>query len=107
VPPLLRLVHPFPSALNAILVLGIAVLAGGELPVAFQLALAMLGIQFCIGAVNDLYDEELDAKSKPFKPIPARRVTRRTAWSVAGACGACRCFSSWPCSAAAWHTTPS
>ena len=45
-PPLLRLVHPFPSALNAILVLGIAVLAGGELPVAFQLALAMLGIQF-------------------------------------------------------------
>jgi len=88
VPPLLRLVHPFPSALNAILVLGIATLAGGELTVASQLALAMLGIQFCIGAVNDLYDEELDAKSKPFKPIPAGLVTRRTAWLVAGACGA-------------------
>jgi len=85
VPPILRLVHPFPSALNAILVLGIALLAGGEPQVALQLALAMLGIQFCIGAVNDLYDEALDAQSKPFKPIPAGRVTRRTAWLVAGA----------------------
>ena len=87
-PPLLRLVHPFPSALNAVLVLGIALLAGGEPAVALQLALAMLGIQFCIGAVNDLYDEALDAQSKPFKPIPAGRVTRRTAWLVAVAFGA-------------------
>lgn len=87
-PPVLRLVHPFPSALNALLVLGIAALAGGEAPVAIQLALAMLGIQFCIGAVNDLYDEALDAQSKPFKPIPAGRLTRRTAWLVAAASGA-------------------
>jgi 4-hydroxybenzoate polyprenyltransferase len=83
VPALLRLVHPFPSALNAVLVLGIALLAEGSAGVAVQLALAMLGIQFCIGAVNDLYDEALDAQSKPFKPIPAGRVTRRTAWVVA------------------------
>ena len=87
VPPLLRLVHPFPSALNAVLVLGIAALAGGAPEVAVQLALAMLGIQFCIGAVNDLYDEALDARSKPFKPIPAGRVSRRTAWLVAAGSG--------------------
>ncbi len=86
-PGLLRLVHPFPSALNAILVLGIALLAGATTAVAVQLAVAMLGIQFCIGAVNDLYDEALDAQSKPFKPIPAGRVSRRTAWFVAAACG--------------------
>ena len=42
----------------------------------------MLGLQFCIGAVNDLYDEALDAQSKPFKPIPAGRVSRRPhGWS--------------------------
>ncbi len=47
----------------------------------------MLGLQFCIGAVNDLFDEALDAESKPFKPIPAGRVSRRTAWLVAALSG--------------------
>jgi geranylgeranylglycerol-phosphate geranylgeranyltransferase len=82
-PALLRLVHPFPSALNALLVFAIATVAGGTFEVAVQLALAMLGLQFCIGAVNDLFDEALDAQSKPFKPIPAGRVSRRTAWVIA------------------------
>ena len=50
---------------------------------AYALALAMLGLQFCIGAVNDLFDETLDAQSKPCKPIPAGHVSRRTAWAVA------------------------
>jgi len=68
-------------------VLGIALLAGGAPPLAIQLSLAMLGIQFCIGTVNDLQDEDLDAQSKPFKPIPAGRITRRTAWLVAGSSG--------------------
>jgi len=86
-PPLLRLVHPFPSALNALLVFGIATVAGGSFEHCVQLAFAMLGIQFCIGAVNDLFDEALDAQSKPFKPIPAGRVSRRTAWLVAAASG--------------------
>lgn len=80
---LLRLVHPFPSALNAFLVLGIALIAGARLERAGLLALAMLGLQFCIGAVNDLFDEALDAQGKPSKPIPAGRVSRRTAWQVA------------------------
>jgi 4-hydroxybenzoate polyprenyltransferase len=86
-PPLLRLVHPFPSALNAVAVLAIALVAGGSFPVALQLALAMLGLQFCIGAVNDVFDERLDALSKPGKPIPAGHVTRTTAWVVAAASG--------------------
>ena len=91
-PPLLRLVHPFPSALNALVVFGIASLAGAPFHLAGQLALAMLGLQFCIGAVNDLYDEELDALAKPAKPIPSGRVSRRTAWLVAvvtGSVGLC------------------
>jgi 4-hydroxybenzoate polyprenyltransferase len=86
-PALLRLVHPFPSALNAVLVFAIASVAGGTFELAVQLALAMLGLQFCIGAVNDLFDEALDARSKPFKPIPAGRVSRRTAWVIAVVCG--------------------
>jgi len=86
-PAILRLVHPFPSALNAALVLGIALLAGGTFERAVQLALAMLGLQFCIGSVNDLFDEALDAQSKSYKPIPAGRVTRRTASIVAGVTG--------------------
>jgi 1,4-dihydroxy-2-naphthoate octaprenyltransferase len=84
---LLRLVHPFPSLLNAVLVFGIATVAGGSFERCLQLAAAMLGIQFCIGAVNDLFDEALDAQSKPFKPIPAELVSRRTAWVVAAIAG--------------------
>ena len=84
---LLILVHPFPSALNTALVFGIALVAGATLERATQLSLAMLGLQFCIGAVNDLFDEALDARSKPNKPIPAGRVSRRTAWIVAALAG--------------------
>jgi 4-hydroxybenzoate polyprenyltransferase len=84
---ILRLVHPFPSALNAGAVLAIALVAGASLPRALHLAVVMLGLQFCIGAVNDLFDEQVDALSKPDKPIPAGRVDRRTAWAVAGVSG--------------------
>ena len=31
----------------------------------------MLGLQFCIGATNDLVDRDLDRRTKPWKPIPA------------------------------------
>ena len=43
----------------------------------------MLGVQFCIGAVNDLVDETLDARTKPWKPIPSGTVTRKQALLVA------------------------
>ncbi len=82
-----RLVHPFPSALNSALVLGIAFVAGADAQRAALLALGMLGLQFCIGAVNDLFDVSLDAVSKPSKPIPSGQVTERTAIAVAAATG--------------------
>ena len=43
----------------------------------------MLGLQFCIGTVNDLYDEPVDRVAKPWKPIAAGVVSRRSAWMVA------------------------
>jgi 4-hydroxybenzoate polyprenyltransferase len=82
-----RLVHPFPSFVNAALVLGMALLAGGAPARAALLAAAMLGLQLCIGAVNDLCDEGLDARSKPWKPIPSGLVSRRTARRIAIAAG--------------------
>jgi 4-hydroxybenzoate polyprenyltransferase len=82
-----RLVHPFPSFLNAALVLALAWLAGGAPLTVSALALAMLGIQFCIGTVNDLVDEPVDAVAKPWKPVPSGLVSRRIAATIALASG--------------------
>lgn len=79
----LRLVHPFPSVVNSALVVGLALLAGADAARATLLAGAMLGIQFCIGTVNDLFDERLDRVAKPWKPIAAGIVSRRAAWTIA------------------------
>ena len=84
----LRVVHPFPSLLNAGLVLGLAAIAGGSVSTVAALTVAMLGIQFCIGAVNDIADVRLDERTKPWKPIPAGLVTMPTARSIAIATGA-------------------
>lgn len=40
---------------------------------------AMLGGQLAVGATNELVDAELDARSRPHKPIPAGLVSRRGA----------------------------
>lgn len=79
----LRLVHPFPSLLNSALVFGLALVAGGGTDRAALLAAGMLGLQFCIGTVNDLIDERIDRGAKPWKPIAAGVVSRRTATAVA------------------------
>lgn len=50
---------------------------------ALLLATGMLGLQFCIGTVNDLYDAPVDRVAKPWKPIAAGVVSRRAAWAVA------------------------
>jgi len=47
-----------------------------------SLLLAMFGGQLAIGAVNELVDADLDAMSRPRKPIPAGLVSRRGAWIV-------------------------
>jgi len=46
------------------------------------LLLAMFGGQLAVGAVNELVDADLDALTKPTKPIPAGLVSRRGAWLV-------------------------
>lgn len=79
----IALVHPFPSAVNAVLVLALYLVAGGTLAAAAALALGMLALQFAIGAVNDLADADADAVAKPGKPIPSGLVSRRTATGVA------------------------
>jgi 4-hydroxybenzoate polyprenyltransferase len=71
----LALLHPFPSVLNAVLVLALALLAGGSPVTAVTLACAMLAFQVSIGALNDLVDLPHDRVTKPWKPIAAGRVS--------------------------------
>jgi 4-hydroxybenzoate polyprenyltransferase len=78
-----RLVHPFPSLLDAILTGAIAAIAGGTPAVCARLAVAMLCLQAAIGAVNDIVDAAADADRKPGKPIPAGTVDPSAARLVA------------------------
>jgi len=79
----LRVVHPFPSLLNTALVFGLAEVAQATLFEAALLALGMLGLQFCIGATNDIVDEPFDGRSKPWKPIPAGLISAEATGYVA------------------------
>ena len=85
---ILRLVHPFPSLVNVALVIGLSLLAGASQSRSLLLGLGMLGLQFCIGIVNDLADAELDARTKPWKPVPSGLVSRQAATVAAVASGA-------------------
>lgn len=81
-----RLVHPFPSLLNAIVVAVFACVAVRGWPGISRIAwlsVTMLCIQFAIGALNDWADRELDTETKPSKPIPSGLVSSRTALVVA------------------------
>jgi 4-hydroxybenzoate polyprenyltransferase len=51
--------------------------------VTLRLMMAMLGGQLAIGAVNELVDADLDAVSKPAKPIPAGIISRAAARNLA------------------------
>src|SRR5437764_3541912 len=87
----IRLLHPFPSFLNALVsgVLACAAVRGWPgTSTTLRLMLAMLCIQFCIGAVNDWADRHLDATAKPWKPIPAGVVPAPAALAVGAALGA-------------------
>jgi 4-hydroxybenzoate polyprenyltransferase len=68
-------------------VLGLATIAGAASMAAAILAASMLLIQFCIGTVNDLADQQLDTLTKPSKPLPAGLLTRRAALALAIASG--------------------
>jgi 4-hydroxybenzoate polyprenyltransferase len=81
-----RLVHPFPSLLNAIVVAAFACIAVRGWPGIERvvwLSTTMLCIQFSIGALNDWADRDLDARTKPAKPIPSRLVSPSMALVVA------------------------
>ena len=81
-----RIIHPFPVALNVAATAALAGIAAGGVPPAFDLArltVAMFCVQAAIGASNDYFDRELDAQTKPFKPIVRGLVRPRTALALA------------------------
>jgi 4-hydroxybenzoate polyprenyltransferase len=58
--------------LNVAATVGLAFAAADGSPeadVVLRMALAMLCAQFAIGITNDIFDRELDAASKPWKPV--------------------------------------
>ena len=72
---LARLIHPFPSLLDGVVVAAVAVLAGGGLGTAVRLGASMTFLQFAIGALNDVVDAPSDAGRRPPKPIPSGIVS--------------------------------
>ncbi len=70
-----RLVHPFPSALDGLVVAGVALTAGGDARIALVLGVSMATLQGSIGALNDLHDAPADAGRQPPKPIPSGLVS--------------------------------
>lgn len=82
----LRLVHPFPSILDGLVVAAVALLAGGEVVTAVGLGTSMTFLQFAIGALNDLVDAPADAGRRPPKAIPAGLVTIAQARIVVAVC---------------------
>src|ERR1700730_2993380 len=82
----LRITHPFPTFVNVLTTGGLALIAtrGGASTLAVaHLMLAMLAIQACIGIVNDIVDQDLDAASKAAKPLVEGSATVGTARAAA------------------------
>ena len=82
----LRIIHPFPTLLNVAATAALAFVAAGGAPDAGTLAtmlLVMLCAQSAIGVTNDYCDRDLDAASKPRKPIVAGIVRPRDALGLA------------------------
>jgi 4-hydroxybenzoate polyprenyltransferase len=83
---LIRVVHPFPSLLNVAATIGLAFAAADGSPdagVVLRMALAMLCAQFAIGVTNDIFDRELDAATKPWKPVASGLISVPLAATVA------------------------
>ena len=84
---LARLVHPFPSALDAAVTVALALLAGASGGRALLLGASMLAIQLSIGTFNDLVDLPADAITGRSKPLVDGWVGARPALGVGVACG--------------------
>lgn len=72
---LIRLIHPFPSVLDGVVVGAVALIAGGDGFTAVRLAVSMTALQASIGSLNDLIDAPRDSGRKPGKPIPTGLVS--------------------------------
>ncbi|MEX2159840.1 MAG: UbiA family prenyltransferase [Dehalococcoidia bacterium] len=82
-----RVIHPFPVALNVAATIGLATIANEGIPAGstlVRLAGAMFCAQAAIGASNDYCDRDLDAETKPYKPIVQGLLEPRTALLLAG-----------------------
>jgi len=75
---LIRLAHPLPTLLNALIAAALATIAGGSASQAGLAALTMLGIHTSIGAMNDLLDQAGD-KGRAEKPLVGGDVSPREA----------------------------
>jgi 4-hydroxybenzoate polyprenyltransferase len=79
-----RLVHPFPSVLDGLVVAVVALVAGTSSVRALLLGASMTLLQFAIGTLNDISDAPSDARSRPGKPIPDQVVRESSARVVLG-----------------------
>ncbi len=77
-----RLVHPFPSLLDGVVVGLVAAIAGAGPARVLSLAASMALLQFAIGTLNDIVDTPRDAATKHGKPIPDRVVGESAARAV-------------------------
>ena len=75
---LVRLAHPLPTLLNALVAAALTTTAGGSASQAALAALTMLGVHTSIGAMNDLLDQAGDA-GRAEKPLVGGNVSPREA----------------------------
>ena len=80
---LLRLAHPLPTLLNAIIAAALTSTAGGSAAQAVLAAITMLGVHTSIGAMNDLLDQTNDA-GREEKPLVGGSVSPREARVMVG-----------------------
>jgi 4-hydroxybenzoate polyprenyltransferase len=74
-----RIVHPFPTTLDALMTALFVIVAGGTPAVALRLGAAMFALQAGIGTANDLIDEPMDRGLRARKPLPAGLLSRHAA----------------------------
>ncbi|MEX2373190.1 MAG: UbiA family prenyltransferase [Dehalococcoidia bacterium] len=76
-----RVVHPFPSVLVALVTLALVPLADADAPLRLYAVLGggMLLFQAAIGTTNDIVDVQEDRTRKPWKPLARGDLSRRTA----------------------------
>lgn len=83
---IVRLVHPFPSLLDGLVVVVVALAAGATFGDALTLGVSMTLLQFAIGTLNDLVDAPRDRGHRTGKPIADGLIPERIALVVFGAC---------------------